>query len=807
MKPTKIICHLFWVVCAIATVSCVDDSFRLDNISTEVTVGTGTTVVPLGYFDDKSIAELLGDEEIKGLEIDENGNLSFVYADEGDDIEIGGVVSSFNIDEIVNNFQVEYPQFDLDMYGVVIDEKSDIYVDLGELDNFTSLPVIPGLDLSDYEYYIPEGVELPTIYGSFYKEFAGDDMNLELDIPEQIKNVNKVIFRDVEDKHKGAPMRLSVQFNDIADINGGGNLWFDLKVSGGSFTILNADNEVIYVGDHFNDEYVIEPGVGNLDFVIYVESVINDARLDENNHLDIPLVLTYDMKFEVKAKPGSFSIKRKPHLELFADFEFGDAEVEVNTEDSLFEYVPDKGTTFVIKDLPAAVKSLNGVSIMDGTSLGVYAKGLEWLDEYADKLEVAVKLPTFLEIKQKSGADYKYDKESGVLRANLSALNRGLEIEVEGLDFGSNGISPNAYGDIELEFAPSINVYFVDDSTIMTSSLMHEGMVDVTVGVEPMTLEIVSVNGKVDYDYNINQTFELEGLRGHDIEVVGVGVKPVIMVNITNPLTIPATIDASVTPSLNGVPVEKNKVSVYDIPVEPATYLGGVITDAKTTLVIADESLADEYSDSKYTFIAKDVTKMFLGDLPDSFDLSISLSVDSSIVQEVYIDDSFVVEYDYSINVPLAVDQEFEVKYSGKTDGLKDIFADVAGYDVKVGDIAFIATVSNSTPLELGANVTLLDVDGNPTEAQVFIEDNASIQGSEDGVTVAESVLRLVVDLGEDGSVANVTAIDGIRFDLVGKSAANELSVPLNEKQTIGLKLQLELAGGITVDVMDFMGE
>lgn len=53
MKPTKIICHLFWVVCAIATVSCVDDSFRLDNISTEVTVGTGTTVVPLGYFDDK----------------------------------------------------------------------------------------------------------------------------------------------------------------------------------------------------------------------------------------------------------------------------------------------------------------------------------------------------------------------------------------------------------------------------------------------------------------------------------------------------------------------------------------------------------------------------------------------------------------------------------------------------------------------------------------------------------------------------------------------------------------------------------
>lgn len=805
MKPQKSMYHLLWLVCAIASVSCVDDSFKLDNISTEVTVGAGTTVVPLGYFEDKTIADLLGEDEIKGLEFDGDGNMSLVYADEGDDIEVGGVVSRFEINETVNNFVVEYPQFDPYMEGVVIDEESNIYVDLGELDAFTSIPSIPGVDLSGYDYYIPEGVELPTIHGSFYKEFAGDDMHLELDIPEQIKNVKKVIFRDIEDKHKGAPMHLSVEFNDLADINGGGDLCFDLKISGGSFTILNAEDVVIYEGDHFTEEYVIEPGVGNLDFTIYVESVTNATKLDDNNHLDIPLVLTYDMQFDVKAKSGAFSLDTKPSLKLYADFEYGDAEVEVDINDPLFEYTLDDGNSFTINGLPDTVKSLNRVVVEDDTSMCVFVDGLDWLDTYAEDLSLVVTLPEFLEID--GGADYTYNKQKRELKTTLKALNEGLDIEIGALDFGSDGLSPDANGNIELGFAPSISASFAKNTTVLVSSLMHEGDVDVTVGVEQTAIEIVSVSGRIDYDYNVHQEFDVVGLGDHDIEVIGVGMKPVIMVNITNPMTIPATIDATMTPSRDGVVVEDNVVVVRDVPIDAATYSGGMIHDAMTTIVIADESLADEYTDAKYTFVAKDVTKLLLGSVPDMFTLDISLSVDSDIVQELYIDDSFVVEYDYSINVPLAVDQEFEVKYSGEATDLNDMFADIAEYDVKVGDVAVIATFTNSTPLELGASASLMDVNGNRTEAQLFVEDDAAIKGSPDGVTPVESVVRFVIDLGTDGHVSNIADIDGIKFELVGKNAANELSVPLNENQKIGAKLQLELAGGITVDINDFMGE
>jgi hypothetical protein len=102
--------------------------------------------------------------------------------------------------------------------------------------------------------------------------------------------------------------------------------------------------------------------------------------------------------------------------------------------------------------------------------------------------------------------------------------------------------------------------------------------------------------------------------------------------------------------------------------------------------------------------------------------------------------------------------------------------------------------------MELVADVVLKDAEGKDTAAQVFVEGDAKIMGSSDGVTPAESVVRLVLDLGEDGKVSNVAAIDAILLELAATSAAEQSAVPLTESQYIGAKLQLELAGGITID-------
>jgi hypothetical protein len=67
--------------------------------------------------------------------------------------------------------------------------------------------------------------------------------------------------------------------------------------------------------------------------------------------------------------------------------------------------------------------------------------------------------------------------------------------------------------------------------------------------------------------------------------------------------------------------------------------------------------------------------------------------------------------------------------------------------------------------------------------------------------------MRLNLDFGADGRVANLAEVDAIAFDLKATSAAVDGSVPLNTNQFIGVKLQFELAGGITVNLDDFISE
>ena len=51
MRLKNYFSHAIVVVLCVIAVSCIDDSYRLDQVSTEITIGQGTTTVPLGGFD------------------------------------------------------------------------------------------------------------------------------------------------------------------------------------------------------------------------------------------------------------------------------------------------------------------------------------------------------------------------------------------------------------------------------------------------------------------------------------------------------------------------------------------------------------------------------------------------------------------------------------------------------------------------------------------------------------------------------------------------------------------------------------
>jgi hypothetical protein len=591
----------------------------------------------------------------------------------------------------------------------------------------------------------------------------------------------------------------------VAAINGGGKLTYNFKIEGGSFRLLNDKGELICDGTSYGNEHPFASGAESVEFVVYLESISNSNAIDENHRLDIPLKLTYEMGFEFTTKAGTVNLSDKPEINFDADLAYKDAEVTMDSDTIIAECKVESGHPVIIKNLPSELKGLNRVGMKpEGAELNFYVKGMEWLGKDMEDVEVVATLPECLKLYYIDGENYVYDASANELTTTVEELDKGIVVGVEALDFGAEGLVPED-GEIAIEFTPSIVTRFKEDAHINISSLQYDGNLNLEVGIAATTFSVESLSGKVDYTYEVEQSVVLEGIGDIDLVVNGVGLKPVIEVGISHPLTMSAKVSGSVVPSVNGETVEENVVAFSDVVLPSATFANGEIVPAEVTLIIADESLRANYADERYTFVACDVTKLLLGTLPEALDVKLQLGVDSEQVQTLYIAEEFAIGYSYSFNVPFAVDESFDVGYSDEIGGLGETFAELAEYDIKVGDVAVIATVTNSTPLQLGAEVTLKDINGNPTAAQLTIADNAIIEGSADGTTPKESVLRFELDLGGDGSVANVAEVDAIAFELVATSAAQDCSVPLNINQTLGVKLQLELAGGITIDIDDFI--
>ena len=780
-------------VCAFTAIACVDKSFNIDDVSKEVTLGSGTTTVPLGYLENKSLGDLLEGEDIEGLIIDESGNLSFSYEGESKTIEVEGISTEFEIPQIENSFEVEYPEFNFAMKAIKISEEADIEVVSG-LEDYLS---------QGSQGSIPPGVDLPNVECKYHHVIEGDNLRIKFDVPQQIDDIAKIIFRDIETGHHGAPMHLKVALNGLKDINAGGELKFDLNIEGGTFRILDAANNAVET-KHYTETYVIEEGAEYVDFVIYVESIINDTKLDSNHHLDIPLKLTYDMEFNMAPKAGDFNLSHMPHLELNANFEYGDADVVVNSEVNLVECEVDNGDPIEIVGLPDELVSVKRVAMLQGANsiLNFYAHGMNWLGDLADDVEVVVGLPTYLKMHRVDNANYTYDEATGELTTTIAELDKGVAIAIEALDFGAEGCSPDANGKIALDFEPSIRAHFKDGEHVNVSSLKHNGDLEISVGIEKSNLEIESFTGKIDYAYEVEQAFEMTGLGDLDLEIDAIGLKPIIKVNITHPLTMEAAIHGAVEPSVDGEVIADNVVT-FESALVPAKYINGEIESTQSTLVIADESLRDSYADSKYTFVACDVTKLIQGVMPDTLTIKLSLGVDPEQEQTLYIAEDLAITYDYKVDLPFAVDSSLKVRYNDEVTGLNSLFSQLADYDITVGDVTIIATVTNTTPLQLAASATLKNVDGSDANTQVAIADNAIIEGSADGVTPKESLLRFELDI-EDGCVASVADVDAIAFALEATSAVAEGSVALNTNQYLGVKLQMELKGGITIDLKDF---
>lgn len=794
------------VVCAIVAVACVDENFSFDKVSTEVSVINEKTVLPLGSFKRQTLGDMLKQVEMDALTKNEDGSYEFIYEmpdttfSAGEDFELP---TSFTIERISQSFDVELPQLDFSSYAVDFTEGFNLNTDLGFLSD-----LLQGKDqveiTSTMLGIIPEDQRKigATVNGNV------DIADIELALPKQIKNINKIHFADGETGHHGAPFHVTLDLNGLAGVNAGGFLNFMLHPSGTDLLIYDANDKEVKRNEDgdYCIELEIDPGDKVVDFAIYIESIVNTNEPVEGV-VSIDPSMSFDVEFELNAGEGILTAS-VPTVTVSSHFELYDAEVVFDSSVDLvnFELSGDNGFEIPISNLPEQIESINTIALSDDSVLSLFASGLDWL---GDNVSIDLTLPNCIDISDE-GEGYSYDAETGLLSTTTGAISKGLNIVFEAIDFGPDGLK--AEDGVSIKFEPAVSVHFTDETPISITEFIPEGKVNVAVGLEESKLGFESVSAKVNFDYGIDsgdKPIELGDLSTGGFSIDGIGISPVIELSLSNPLTVGTTISASIIPIVDGAEADAINIeaSIKGAEYDKAT---GKVIPATTILVLAKPDRAAEFPESEgYTFVACDIEKIFTDPLPSALAYEATLSLPDELIT-LYMVDELSLTAGVKFSLPVAFDDKLSLGYEDtisilNEDGSSPFAGLVDIESLKIGDVALIMEVATTLPLELEATTTLLDAEDNELPTKIgFFDENNKITGSKDGVTESVSVLRMAIDLAGDGSLAQLEDIAKVALSL-GVKSTSEGVVSLKDDQYVSANLKLEIDGGVTVDIDDLL--
>ena len=785
----KKLSYLVIVMAIITMTACVDESFRLDEASTQIAIGGDVTTLPLGYLEKQKLGDFIDLDDVEGLSVDENGNYSLVFDGDGDEISIDGIETSFDIDKTVTTFSTEYPSFDITGEKLVINQPFSIVPNFGQLN-------------------IPQNVSVPISAGyTISAEEEGEiSKSLEYSVPEYLAAIKRIYLKS-QSGEKGAKVALSLNLGDIAVINGGGHVNLELVANDGYELYDKNGNELRVVKQEGNkttyqiaNNYTFASGAKNIEFVVYIASIANGASA-ENGMLSIPIDLGYHVSFDITTRANTLKLSTLPELNMNATFQFGDADIVLN-EVVLLEHgtLANNSAPITIDNLPEEVKSVKRVSFSDNSPIHLFAEGLNWLEDVtAEHIIIEAQLPEYLTLHDDK--QHGYDASTHILRTSLSDLRHKLHINLDALTFEGEGIKPED-GAITLDFVPDIAAYIEAGTETKLSKVLHNQAIEFSAGFENTTLELVSLEGKIAYKYEEETTIEMGDIEDDiNLSIVDSGLSPVISINVDNPLTLDAKVSALLTPMFDGKENLENSVVIDNVVIKAATLVNGVIRSTTTKLILADESLRENYTDNQYTFVACDLGKLLVGNLPDEIKLSIAFATDEDASHEIYVTDSYSVNYSYGVNIPIIFNSGLDFTIEETVDDLADTFEDITEQDIAIESIGLVADIATTIPLDFAFDAELLDAQGKPTAVTLDIpKSNNKIMGSADGKSEANSTFSIGLNLGKSGNLKQLAEVDAIRFAFSAQRS-NKGSAPLNAEQYISLKVKLKIDGKIKADL------
>ncbi len=305
--------------------------------------------------------------------------------------------------------------------------------------------------------------------------------------------------------------------------------------------------------------------------------------------------------------------------------------------------------------------------------------------------------------------------------------------------------------------------------------------------------------GKIDYSLTPDNlpVIELGELADNGLTIENLAVSPIIRFNISNPIDIPFNANLALKPiDAEGNQMSENIVEVKDVHIAGA---------GKTQLVLSTRDRREQFANlTGITFVEIDLGRLFRGTLPSKIAVELNVASDLSTTHIIDLSqERFNIGYDYSVEVPLEFSHEFDISYETTVSDLMPLFESLKELPiVSIGEVAIIADFTTDIPLDFILEAESLDIDGNPTKAQIHFDSDNIIHGHhpEDGTSEAHSSLVLKLYTGGDGNLEDLANIDALRLRLNLRNNSQTPSA-LSPDQTISGLLKLRVKDGITVDL------
>lgn len=786
--------RLIWgfALCAIATLgtSCVDNEFRIDEVSGEITIASGDTSLPLGYLPDQRLGDIINASSISNLVVYENGDYALAIEGTPQEFNIDGMQTSFTIPQTTTQVTIAYPDFSITEHSASINKDFNV----GAMFGGTAMPniAIP----------VPAGHEISGVKEG---ELTYD---LSFDVPTQVANIRKIFLKPDNDNVPGASIRVDFNLNSLAVVNGGGKVSVRLEAPKG-YELYGEDLKLLSGNTYEVNNRTFAAGQQSVAFCTYIRSVENTAAIQDGK-LQLPSVLKYHISYTMTTTAGTVTLSDAPSLQIQSNLHYDDAEIELRGFD-LGQIGSPVGKTINVRNIPEEVKSVKEVAFTDATVFCAYIDGLDWLPKsVSDNLIVEMTMPEYFELESvKPGL---YNPATRTLKASLSDLhksqtNRGIELRLHSISFDGNGLVPKDE-EIDVDFTIAMKVGIKEGTIVKVSEILHRNDIKINAGIAETALHLASIAGHIDYSYVENMTIGLGDLANLGLDVSKLDVSPILRFTLNNEFTIPVTASAHFTP-MKGSNAQTDKVIALDnVHINAGVMENGAPKSVATNIVIAKAERRAELEKDGVVFIESDLSKIFEGELPDKVNVNLTVKTDPTQLYTFHAAPRFTESYSYSVEVPFEFGGNLDMSYSDEVTGLNDTMQDLAAENLRVGDLTIIAEIGNSSPLELILNAEFIDVNGNRTkDIQLEIDPSASkIAGSPDGKSVKMSTVKIALKRsGNSTSLTPLKSVDGIRFSLRAKSAASG-TVALNAEQTISARLTLNVKGGVGIDVNNVIG-